>query len=162
MFQDLGPISMSFGGSPRVAWRICFSFYRRISVWNFMQNLRVNIFSKPAMSQDLGPIPCQQEGLQGWPNTFAFLSIVRYQFWILHKPWGSTFSWNWWCFKTWDQFHVIRRVYKSGLTHLHFFISSNISLEFYAKFEGQRFLETGDVSRPRTNSMWLGGTPRVA
>ena len=43
-----------------------------------------------------------------------------------------------------------------------FFLSSNISLEFYAKFEGQRFLETGDVSRPGTNSMSSGGSPRVA
>ena len=69
----------------------------------FMQNLRVNVFSKLAMSQDLEPIPCHQEVLQGWPNAFAFLSIGKYH------------------------------------------------LEFYAKFEGQRFLETGDVSRPGTN-----------
>ena len=39
---------------------------------------------------------------------------------------------------------MIRRVYKGGLTHLLFFLSSNISLEFYAKYEGQRFLETGE------------------
>ena len=57
---------------------------------------------------------------------------------------------------------MIRRVSKGGMMHLLFFLSSNISLEFYAKFEGQRFLETGDVSRPGTNSMWLGGSPRVA
>ena len=52
---------------------------------------------------------------------------------------------------------MIRRVSKGGLTHLLFFLSTNISLEFYANFEGQRFLETGDVSRPYTNSMCLGG-----
>ena len=57
---------------------------------------------------------------------------------------------------------MIRMVSKGGLTHLLFFPSSNISLEFYAKFEGQRFLETGDVSSPGTNSMSLGGSPRVA
>ena len=57
---------------------------------------------------------------------------------------------------------MIRRVSKGGLTHLLLFLSSNISLEFYAKFEGQRFLETGDASRPGTNSMSLGGSPRVA
>ena len=34
-----------------------------------------------------------------------------------------------------------------------FFLLSVISLEFYAKAEGRRFLETGDVSRPYTNSM---------
>ena len=56
---------------------------------------------------------------------------------------------------------MIRRVSNGGLTHLLFFLSSNISLEFYAKFEGQRFLETGDVSRPGTNSMSVGGSPRV-
>ena len=70
-----------------------------------MQNLRVNVFSKLAMSQDLGPIPCD------------------------------------------------RWVSKGGLMHLLFFLSSNNSLEFYAEFEGQRFLETGDVSRPGTTSM---------
>ena len=42
---------------------------------------------------------------------------------------------------------------KGGLTHLRFLLSSNISWVFYAKFGGQRFLETGDVSRPGTNSM---------
>ena len=48
---------------------------------------------------------------------------------------------------------MIRRVYKDGLTHLLFFLSTNIGLEFYAKFEGHRFLESVDVSRPGTNSM---------
>ena len=57
---------------------------------------------------------------------------------------------------------MIRRVSKGGLTHFLFVLSSNIGLEFYAKFEGQRFLETGDVSRPGTNSMSIGGSPRVA
>ena len=79
-----------------------------------MQNLGVNVFSKQAMSQALGPTPCHQEDLQGWPNAFAFLSIVKYQFGIL------------------------------------------------CKISSQRFLETGDVSRPGTNSMSLGGSPRVA
>ena len=50
-----------------------------------MQNLRINVFSKLAMSQDLGPNPCHYEDLQGWPNAFAFLSIVKYQFGILCK-----------------------------------------------------------------------------
>ena len=63
-FLETGDVSrpgtnfMSLGGSTRVAYRICFSFYRQISVVNFMQTLRVNVFSKLAMSQDLGPIPC--------------------------------------------------------------------------------------------------------
>ena len=78
-----------------------------------MQNLRVNVFSKLATSQDQGSIPCDQEGLKG------------------------------------------------GLTHFLFFLSSNISLEFDAKFDAQRFLETGDVSRPGTNSMSLGGSTMV-
>ena len=54
---------------------------------------------------------------------------------------------------------MIRRISKGGIPHLLFFLSLNISLEFYAKFEGQRFLETGDVSRPGTDSMSLGGSP---
>ena len=41
---------------------------------------------------------------------------------------------------------MFRRIYKGGLTHLRFFLSSNISWEFCAKFECQRFLETGDAS----------------
>ena len=59
---------------------------------------------------------------------------------------------------------MIRRISKGDLTHLlfFFFLSSNISLEFYAKFEVLRFLETGDVSIPGTNSMSFGGFPRVA
>ena len=118
-----------------------------------MQNLRDNVFSKLAMPQDLEPIPCDWEDLHGWPNAFPFISIVKYQFEILCKIWGSTLSRNWRCLKASDQFHVIRRVSKGGLTHLLLFLSYNISLEFYAKFEGQRFLETGDVSSPGTNSM---------
>ena len=54
-----------------------------------MQNLRVNDWSKLAMSQD------------------------------------------------WYQVHVIRRISEGGIMHLLFFLSSNISLEIYAKFEGQ-------------------------
>ena len=147
--QDLGPTPYEqedLQGWPNA---FVFSFYRRISVWNFMQNLRVNVFSKLAMSQDLGPNPCDQ----GWPNAFAFLSIVNYQFGNLCTNLWSTFSRNWRYLNTWDQFHVIRRVSKGGLTHLLFFLSSIISLEIYAQTFGQRFLETGDVSRPGTNSM---------
>ena len=29
-------------------------------------------FLEQEMSQDLGPIPCPEEDLQGWPNAFAF------------------------------------------------------------------------------------------
>ena len=94
--------------------RICFSFYRQKSVWDFMQNLRVNVFSKLAMSQDLGPISRRQEDPQGRPDTFAF------------------------------------------------FLSLNVTLECYAKFEGQRFLEPGDVSIPGTNFASSGGYTRVA
>ena len=153
---------MWLGGSTRVAWHIRFYFYRQLSVWKFMPKPLVNVFSKLAMYQGLGPTPHDQEDLQGWPNAFDFLSIVKYRFRILRKIWGSTPSRNWRYLKTWDQFHVIRRVYKGGLTHLLFFLSSNICFEFYANFDGQCFLETGDVSRPGTNSMWLGGSPRVA
>ena len=60
------------------------------------------------------------------------------------------------------QFHVIRMIYKGGLTHLLLFLSTNILMEFYAIGDGQRFLETGDVSRHGTNSMRLGGSIRVA
>ena len=97
-----------------MAQRICFYFYRQLSVWKFMPKLLVNVFSKLAMSQDLGPISRRQEDPQGRPDTFAF------------------------------------------------FLSSNVTLECYAKFEGQRFLEPGDVSIPGTDFASSGASPRVA
>ena len=121
-----------------------------------------NVFSKLALPQDLGPNPYDQEDLQGWPNAFAFLSIVNYQFGNLCPNLWSTFSRNWRCLKTWDQIHVIMRVSKCFLTHLRLFLSSIISLELYAQTFGQRFLETDDASRPGTNPMWLGGSTMVA
>ena len=154
MPQDLGPTP--YDQDDLQGWSNAFaflSFYRLLSVWKFMPKPLVNVFSKLALPQDLGPNPYDQEDLQGWPNAFAFLSIVNYQFGNLCPNLWSTFSRNWRCLKTWDQLHMVRTISKGGLTHLLFFLSSNISLEFYAKFETQRFLETGDVSRPATNSM---------
>ena len=68
-----------------MAKRICFSFYRQLSVWKFMPKRLVNVFSKLAMSQDLGPNPYDQDDLQRWPNAFAFLSIFKYRFGILRN-----------------------------------------------------------------------------
>ena len=85
MSQDLGPIPRDQEGLQGWPNAFAFFFYRQISVWNFMQTLRVNVFSKLAMSQGLRPIPCHWEGLQGWPDTFAFLSFVEHQFRILSK-----------------------------------------------------------------------------
>ena len=147
-----GTNSMSLGGSPRVDQCICFSFYPRISIWKFMAKPLVNVFSKLAIFQGPGPTPHDQEDLQGWPNAFAFPSIVNYQFGNLCPNLWSTFSRNWRCLKTWDQIHEIRRISKGGLTHLLSFLSSIICLEIYAQTFGQRFLETGDISRPGTNS----------
>ena len=113
----------------------------------------VHVLSKLAMPQDLGPIPCDQEDLQWWPNAFAFLYNVNYQFGNSCPSLWSTFSRNWRCIKAWDQFHVIRRISEGGITHLLFFLSSIISLEIYAQVFGQRFLETGDVSRPVIDSI---------
>ena len=50
-----------------------------------MPNPLVNVFSKLAMYQILGPNPHDQEDLQGWSNAFAFLSIIKYPFGILRK-----------------------------------------------------------------------------
>ena len=118
----------------------------------FYAKLRVNVFSKLAMSQGLRPTPYDQEDLHGWPDAFDFLSIVHYQFGNLCPTLCSTFSRNWRCPKAWDQTHMIRRISKGGLTHLLFFLSSIISLEIYAQTFNQRFLKTSDVSRPGTNS----------
>ena len=48
---------------------------------------------------------------------------------------------------------MIKRIYKGGIAHLLFVLSTNILMDFYAKVDGQRFLEYGDVSRHGTNSM---------
>ena len=56
-----------------------------------MQNLRVNVFSKLAMSQGLGPNTRGHGDLQGWSNAFAFLSIVIYQFGNHAQTFGQRF-----------------------------------------------------------------------
>ena len=43
--------------SVRVANHMGFSFYRLFSCWKFMSSYVVNVFSKQARFQDLGPIP---------------------------------------------------------------------------------------------------------
>ena len=52
-----GTNSIEFGGPVRVANHKGFSFYRYFSCWKFMSNSVVNVFSKQARFQDLGPIP---------------------------------------------------------------------------------------------------------
>ena len=66
------------------------------------------------------------------------LSVVKYQSATVWKFHGGS-----------HMFHSDPRMRSMP----NYFLSSNISFEFYAKFEVQRFLETGDVSRPGTNSM---------
>ena len=80
-----------------MAYRICFSFHRQLSIWKFMHKPLINVFSKLAIFQGLGPSPHDQEDLQGWPNAFAFLSIVNYQFGNLCPSLWSKFSRNWRC-----------------------------------------------------------------
>ena len=70
-----------------------------------MSNSGVNILSKQARVQDMGPILSNRGDLQGWP-------IINI-----------------------------------------FFLSLIFMVEIYVQFCGQRFLETGEVSGPETNSI---------
>ena len=79
-----------------------------------MCNSVVNVLSKQARFQDLGPIPSNPGDLQG------------------------------------------------GQSHGIFFLSLIFMLEIYVQFGGQRFLETGEVSGPGTNSIESRGPVRVA
>ena len=65
-------------------------------------------------------------------------------------------------FQTWDQFHRIQGTCKGGQSHGVFFLSLIFMLEIYIQFCGQRFLETGEVSGPGTNSIEQRGPVRVA
>ena len=53
--ESRGPVS--------VANHIGFSFYRQVSCWNIVCISVVNVFSKQARFQDLGPIPSNRGDL---------------------------------------------------------------------------------------------------
>ena len=127
-----------------------------------MSDSVVNAFSKQARFQDLGPIPSNTVDLQGWPITRDLLSIVDFYVGNLCPIMWSTFSRNRRGFRTWDQFHRIQGTCKGGQSHGIFFLSLIFMLEIYVQFCGQRFLETGEVSGPGTNSIESRGPVRVA
>ena len=113
----------------------------------------VNVFSKLALPQDLGPNPYDQEDLQWWPNTFAFLSFYRQlSVWkFMPKPLVNVFS------KLAMSQDLGPNPYDQedlqGWHNAFAFLSIvNYQIGNYAQAFGQRFLETGDVSRPGTNS----------
>ena len=58
--------------------------------------------------------------------------------------------------------HRIEGSCKGGQSHGIFFLSLIIMLEIYVQFCGQRFLETGEVSGPGTNSIEQRRSVRVA
>ena len=59
-----------------------------------MSNSGVNVFSKQARFQDLGPVPSNAGDLSGWPITKGFLSIVDFPTGNLCQILVSTFSRN--------------------------------------------------------------------
>ena len=127
-----------------------------------MCNPVVNVFSKQARFQDLGPIPSNSGDLQGWPITWDFLSIVNFHAGNLCAFLWSTFSRSKRCFTTWGQFHRIQGTCKGGQSHGIFFLSLIFLLEICVHLCGQRFLEAGEVSGPGTNSIESRGPVRVA
>ena len=127
-----------------------------------MSNFVVNVFSKQARLQDLGPIPSNAGDLQGWPIIKDFLSNVNFHTGNLGPILVSTFSRNMRGFRTWDQFHRIQGTCECGQSYRVSFLSIIFMLEIYVPSCGQRFLETGEVSGPGTNSIEYGGSARVA
>ena len=88
-----------------------------------MSNYVVNVCSKQARFQDLGPIPSNKKDLQGWPIIKCFLSLVVFLAGNLGPiPW-STFSRNGRGFMTWDQFHPTEGICKGGQSYRVFFLS---------------------------------------
>ena len=127
-----------------------------------MSNSVVNVFSKQARFQDLGPIQSNAGDLQGWSITQDILYIVNFHAGNLYAFLWSTYSRNRRGFRTWDQFHRIQGTCKGGQSHRTFFLSLIFMLEIYVQFCGQRFLESGEVSGPGTNSIEQRGPVRVA
>ena len=127
-----------------------------------MSDSVVNVFSKQAWTQGMGPIPSSRGDLQGWPIIKDFLSISNFHAGNLCPILWSTFSRNRRGFGAWDQFHRIQGTCKGGQSHGIFFISLIFMLEIYVQFCGQRFLEAGEVSGPGTNSIEQRGHVRVA
>ena len=136
-------------------------FLSLISSWKVMSNSVVNVFSKRARFQDLGPIPSNPGDLQGWPITWDFLSVVNFHAGNLCPILWSTFSRNRRGFKTWDQFHRIQGTCKGGQSHGIFFLSLTFMMKIYVQLCGRHFLETGKVSGPGTNSIESRGPVRV-
>ena len=127
-----------------------------------MSNLMVNVFSKQARFQDLGPIPSNAGDLKGWPITNHFLSFVNFPTGNLCAILWWTFSRNRRGFRTCDQFHRMQGTCEGGQSQRIFFQSLIFKLEIYVQFCGQRFLETGEVSGPRTNPIECRGHVGVA
>ena len=94
-----------------------------------MSNSVVNVFSKQARFQDLGPIPSNARDLWGWPIIKDFLSIVNFQAGHLCPILWSTFSRNRRGFRTCDQFHRIQGTCKGGQSQRIFFLSLIFMLE---------------------------------
>ena len=65
-------------------------------------------------------------------------------------------------FQDLDQFHRIQGTCEGGQSHVIFFLWLIFMLEIYVQLCGQRFLETGEVSGPGTNSIESRGPARVA
>ena len=73
-----------------------------------MSNSGVNVFSKQARFQDLGPVPSNAGDLHGWPIIKDFISIVNFHAGNLCPILVSMFSRNMRGFRTCDQFHRMR------------------------------------------------------
>ena len=70
-----------------------------------MSNSGVNVFSKQARFQDMGPIPSNRGELQGWPiiKDFSFQRYIHVE--NIGQIVVLKFSRNRRDFRTWDQFH---------------------------------------------------------
>ena len=99
-----------------------------------MSKYGVNVFSKQARFQGMGPVPSNRGDLQGWPITQGFLSIVDFPSGNLCPILVSTFSRNRRGFRTWDQFHRIEGTCKGGQSPRVFFLSLILRVEIFVEF----------------------------
>ena len=143
-FQDLGTIPSNAGDLK--GWPITNHFLSFVNFEAGQRFLEKGEVSGPATNS----IECR--GPARVANHKDFLSIVNFHAGNLCPIMWSTFSRNMRGFKAWDQFHRIQGTCKGGQSHGILFLSLIFMLEIYVQFGGQRFLETGEVSGPGTNS----------
>ena len=110
-----------------------------------MSSSAVNVFSKQARFQDLGPIPSNAGDLHGWPITKDFILSLILSCWkFMSNSVVNAFS-KQARFQDLGQIPSNRGDPQGWPITMDSFLSLVFMLEIYVQFSGQRFLETGEV-----------------